>query len=141
MHRLATAIGTGAIEVYEDFTRFVALRGPDDATIFQLIHQTGGAVVSQTQSALELGHTGFLLAANDFNTLLDKLLLLIAGRSIQHGGGFGKLLMDLHLVTRLALFGDEVDDLLDLLILYQRALRADGFGRARGLIKHVAFAE
>ena len=49
--------------------------------------------------------------------------------------------MDLHLVTRFALFGNEVDDLLDLLILYQRALRADGFGRARGLIKHVAFAE
>ena len=41
--------------------------------------------------------------------------------------------MDLHLVTRFALFGNEVDDLLDLLILHQRACARMGLG-APGLI-------
>ena len=55
--------------------------------------------------------------------------------------GLGKLLVDFHFVTRLALLGDEVHDALDFLVGDQRALRADQFRRAGRQIKHVAFAQ
>ena len=74
--------------------------------------------------------------------LLDEFLILAAAAFHGTGtGGFGKLLVNLHLVAWLALLGDEINDLLNLVILHQRALRADGLGRAGWLIKHVALAQ
>ena len=56
-------------------------------------------------------------------------------------GRFGELLMDFHLVARLALLGDEIDDALDFLVGDQRALGANQFRRAGRQVEHVAFAE
>jgi hypothetical protein len=47
------AVGTGAVEVDEDVAGFGAIAGADNAAVLQLIHDAGGAAVTESQSALE----------------------------------------------------------------------------------------
>ena len=49
----------------------------DDAAIFEFVHDTCRAPVAQPQPPLQQGNTGLLLAADDFDALLDNFLILI----------------------------------------------------------------
>ena len=87
-------------------------------------------------------HAGFVLAADDLDALLDQIFVLVtAGFVIQGTVGLGKLLVDFHLVTRLALLGDGIHDELNFLVGDERSLRADQPRRTGRQIKHVALAE
>ena len=54
------------------------LLGPDDAALFEFVHDAGGAGVAQTQAALHQGDARFLFAADDFDALLDEVLVFVA---------------------------------------------------------------
>src|SRR2546421_10058667 len=115
-----------AIEIDQNIARLGAFARPHEAAVLQFIHDAGGASIAEAKAALEQRDAGFLLAANDFNTLLNQFFVFIAARLLcQAIQGLGKLLMDFHFITGFALFGVEIDNILNLLILDQRALRAD----------------
>src|SRR5258708_3770754 len=114
-HRaLPRAVVAFAIEVDQDFARLRAFALTDDAAILQFVHDARGAAVAETQAALQQRDTRLLFAADDFDALLDDLLVLVNTAFVAEAGhGFGKLLVDFRLVTRLALLGDEVHRALD----------------------------
>src|SRR5947208_1164817 len=64
---LTLAVGAAAIEVDEDVARFSAFTGPNQAPVFQFVHDAGGPGVAQAQAALHQGDTGLLLAADDLD--------------------------------------------------------------------------
>ena len=46
------------VQVNEDFARAGAVFGADDSAVFEIFHQTGSSVVSNSQSPLEHGRRG-----------------------------------------------------------------------------------
>ena len=83
-----------------------------------------------------------MFAADDFDALLDQFLVFVDGVLYLEAAGWpGELLVDFHFVTRLALFGDKLDDAVDFLVCYERALGADQFCRAGRQVEHVALSE
>src|SRR5579872_6228013 len=69
--RHPAAIRPAAVEVDQNIARLGAFAGANDAAVFQLVHNARGSGVAQAQASLHEGNTGFLLAPNDFDTLLD----------------------------------------------------------------------
>ena len=105
------AVGAGAIEINEDVAGFGAFARADDAAVFQFIHDAGGAGVAEAQAALHEGDAGLLFAADDFDALLDEVLVLVAaGFVAEVDRGLGKLLVDFQFVAGLALPGDEIHE-------------------------------
>src|SRR4051812_6189873 len=126
---LPGAIRSGAIQIDQDVARFGAFARANDSAVLEFIHDSGGAAVSEPETPLEKGNAGFLFAPNHFDALLNNFLVLItAGFTIQRAGWLGKLLVDVHLIARFALFGDPIDDALNFVVGDQRALGADQFG-------------
>jgi len=75
---------------------------------------------------LEQRNAGFLFAANDLDALLDDLFIFVAPAFLVIGARrFRELLVDLEFVTRLGLFGDELDKSQNFLVGDQCALGAD----------------
>ena len=136
------AVRAAAVEVNQDFTRFRAVARADDAAIFQFVHNARGAAVAEAQAALQQRDARLLFAADDFDALLDDFLVLVNAALIAKAGHrFGKLLVDFDFVTRLALFGDEINNQLNFLVRDERALCAYGLRRVDRKIEHVAAAE
>jgi hypothetical protein len=114
---LSGTVRTPAIQVNEDIAWLGAITGPHDAAVLQLIHDARGAAITKPQAALEERYAGLLFAADDFNTVLYNLLVLInAGLAPGVLVPAGELLVDLLFVARLGLFGDEINQTLDLLV-------------------------
>src|SRR5260370_25152232 len=59
-------IGSRTIQINQYIPRLGAFAGADDAAVFQLVHNAGGAAIADAQSPLQKRHAGFLFAANDF---------------------------------------------------------------------------
>jgi hypothetical protein len=108
-----------------DFAGFGAAGGADDAAVLEDIHHAGRAAVADLQAALEQGGAGLALAADDLDAVLHQFLVLLAVLVVESRTGFCNCLVDLDLVAGFALLGDEVDDVLDLLVGDERALGAD----------------
>src|SRR5882724_10111243 len=124
MTRLAAAIRATLVEVDENFTRLRAVALADDAAVLQFVHDARGAPVAEAQTALQQRHTRLLFAADDLDALLNNLLVLVTAALVAKARRrFGKLLVDFRLVTRLALLRDEIDNVLNLPVRDQRALR------------------
>src|ERR1035437_4625605 len=142
-HRaLRAAVRAAAVEVYQNFARLGALAGADDATAFEFVHDARGPGVAEAQAALHERDAGFLFAADDLDALLDEFLVLVnAAFDVGVRAGLGQLLVDFHLVTRFALLGNEVNDVLQFLVSDERTLRAFQIAGTGWQIKHVAFAE
>src|SRR6185503_6650014 len=90
----------------------------DYAAVFQFVHDAGGARVAEPETALQQRDARLLLAADDFNALLNQVFVFIA-RPFFHtvtARGFLQLLMNFHFVTRFALLLDAFDDASDFLI-------------------------
>src|SRR5438034_9854884 len=139
---LSLAVGAGAVEVNQNVARFGAFAGADDAAVFQLVHDARRAGVAEAQPALKERDARLLFAADDFDALLDQVLVFVdAVFAVEAAQRFGELLVDFQFVTRFALPGDEFDDAIGLLVSDERALGADEFGGAGRQIEHVAFAE
>src|SRR5437899_8610762 len=86
-------ISSAAIEVDQNIPWFGAFARTNDAAVFQLVHDTGGAAIAQAQAPLQQRHAGFLLAANDLDALLDNFLVFIdPAFVVKIGDRFGKLL-------------------------------------------------
>src|ERR1017187_5084911 len=143
LHRaLRAAVGTRAVQINQYVPWLGAFARADDAAAFQFVHDARGAGVAEPQPALHQRDAGLLFAADDFNALLDKFLVLVnAALNVGVHGGLGKLFVDFRVVVRFALLGDEIHDVLQFLVRDERTLRplqVAGTGRQ---IKHVAFAE
>src|SRR2546428_6965813 len=77
IHLLSPAISAGAVEIDQDVARFGAFARADDAAVFQFVHDTRGTRVTEAQTALEQGDARLLLAADNFDALLNQALVLI----------------------------------------------------------------
>src|ERR1017187_6314400 len=143
LHRaLRTAVGAAAVEIYQDFARLGSLAGADDAAAFEFVHDARGAGVAEAEPALHQGDAGFLFAADDFDALLDEFLVFInPALDVRVRGRLGKLFVDFHFVTRLALLGNEFNDVLQFLVGDERALGAFQIAGTGRQVEHVAFAE
>ena len=106
------AIRISRIEIDEDVTRFRAFAWAYDATLLQLIHDASGARIAETQPTLHERDARLLFAANDFDALLNQIFVFLARAllDVEAADGLRKLPMDFHLVARLALLCDEIDD-------------------------------
>ena len=133
------AVGSFAVEVNQDVAGLGAPARADDAAVLQLVHDPRGSAIAQAQAALQQGHAGLLLAADDLDAVLDDLFVLVnAASAFRLVIGAGELLMDLKFVAGLGLFGDELDDALDFLVGNEGALGANQLGRAGRQVKEVA---
>jgi len=116
------SVSTGPVEVDQDVARLSAFARANNAAIFQFIHDAGGAGVAEAQPALQQGYARLLLAADDFDALLDQVFIFVdAVFSVEAADRFGELLVDFHLVARFALALDEFDDGVDFLVGDERA--------------------
>src|SRR5204862_500115 len=75
---LARAIGAPAIEIDQDIAWFGPFARADDAPVLQLIHDARGSRVAEAQSPLHEGNARLLFAPDDFNALLDEVLVFFA---------------------------------------------------------------
>ena len=82
---LPLAVRAAAIQVNEDIAGFSAFARADHAAILEFIHDPGSAGVAEAQAALHQGDAGLLFAANDFDALLDELLVFIAAAARRRG--------------------------------------------------------
>src|SRR5690606_36252993 len=64
-----------AVEVHEDFAGAGAVFGADDAFVFHLVHDAGGAVVADAQATLDHGGGGAFGGADDVEGLAEELLV------------------------------------------------------------------
>src|ERR1700690_1755579 len=108
-HRfLPAAIGAATVQINQYVPRLGALAGPDDAAVFQFVHDASRARVTQAQTPLHERNTGLLFAADDLDALLDDFLVLVDAAFVPVvGGGLGQLLVNFLVVVRFALLGDE----------------------------------
>ncbi len=97
------AVGACAIEVNQYVARLGALAWADDPAVFELVHYSCCAGVTEAEPALEQGHAGFFLASDDFDALLNELFILAdAVGVVEAAVRTGELLVDFDLVTWLA---------------------------------------
>src|SRR5260370_14664612 len=126
---LALSGRAAAVQVNQNVPRFGAFAGADDAAVFQLIHDAGGAAIAEAQTALQQRDAGLLFATNDFDALFDQLFVFVAPAfGVKSFAGFGELLVDFDFVTGLSLACDEIHDTENLLIGNEGALGANQFG-------------
>ena len=119
------------VEINQDFPPFCAIAGADDAAVLKFVHDAGRAAVAEAQAPLQQRDARLLFGPDDFDALLDDLLVLINAALVPVGGrGFGKLLVDFHFVTRLGLLRDEVHHTLNLVIRDERTLDPNQLRRA-----------
>ena len=74
---LSLAVCAAAVQINEDVARLGAFAGADDAAVLQFIHDARGAAIAEAQAALEQRDAGLLFAADDFDAVLDDLLVLV----------------------------------------------------------------
>src|ERR1039458_3030696 len=123
---LPAAVRARAVQINQNVARLGAFAGADDAAIFQFVHDARRPRVAEAQPPLHQRDARLLFAADDFDALLDEILVLVNAAFVPEiGGGLGKLLVNFQVVVRFALLGNELDDAVDFLVGDERALGAN----------------
>jgi hypothetical protein len=135
------AVCAATVQVDQNVARFLAVAGADDPAVLEFIHDAGGTTVAEAQAVLEERDAGLLLAANDLDAILNDFFVLVdAALVIEAAAGAGKLPVDLEFVVGSRLLGDEVNNALDFLVGYMRALCPDQPFRTTRQKQHIALA-
>ena len=128
------------IQVNHDLPIFGPVLGPENATLFQNVHDSCSPCVPKPQATLQHGGGCLLLLADNLQAPVHQILLLIRHLIFRHDGR-GKPGRDARLKDRFSLSRQICHDTVDLLVGDKHSLSAGELCTAGRKIEHIPLAE
>jgi len=117
--RRLAAEGSAGVEIDEDFAGAGAVFGADDSALFELFHQAGRAIITDTETALEHGSGGPLGTSEHIDGIGQELVAIGGTAIVTHRIITPRVNLLLHVLgnfRRIVILFQKLDDRLNFVV-------------------------